>query len=311
MKVTEVAAAVIYRADGAFLLGQRGPGTFYPGYWEFPGGKVEPGETPLEALKRELREELTIEVLAASPWIVRVHHYEHAYVRLHFFRVDAWQGPMQALVHSALTWQQPGAATITPMLPANGPVLSALALPDFYAISHAHHLGIAEQLQALEVALSRGLRLLQIREAPLAPAQRADFASQALALCRAHGARLLINGDEPLARAIGADGVHLTSQALQQAGQRPDFALVGASCHNAADLARAEALQLDFAVLGPVRPTASHPGQPGIGWATAAELIAGHSLPIFALGGLGMADLPAARAAGAHGVAAIRAAWRA
>ncbi|HTY98335.1 MAG TPA: NUDIX domain-containing protein, partial [Rhodocyclaceae bacterium] len=73
MKITDVAAAVILRPDGSFLLGQRAPGTFYPGYWEFPGGKVEAGETPRQALVRELHEELEIEVLEAQPWILREH----------------------------------------------------------------------------------------------------------------------------------------------------------------------------------------------------------------------------------------------
>jgi mutator protein MutT len=84
-KIVDVAAAVITRPDGSFLLGQRAPGTFYPGYWEFPGGKVEPGETPREALIRELHEELGLNVDAAWPWIMREHEYEHAHVRLHFF----------------------------------------------------------------------------------------------------------------------------------------------------------------------------------------------------------------------------------
>ena len=109
LKLTEVAAAVIERraADGAmeFLLGQRAPGTFYPGYWEFPGGKVEPGETPHAALVRELSEELGIGVTRADPWLRREHVYEHAHVRLNFFRVREWRGELHDHVHSALAWQ--------------------------------------------------------------------------------------------------------------------------------------------------------------------------------------------------------------
>ena len=91
-KVIEVVAAVIERPDGAFLLAQRPPGKVYAGYWEFPGGKVEPGEAAHDALARELHEELGIEVEQAYPWITREYVYPHGHVRLNFFRVRAWRG---------------------------------------------------------------------------------------------------------------------------------------------------------------------------------------------------------------------------
>lgn len=307
--LTQVAAAVIERPDGSFLLGQRGPDTFYSGWWEFPGGKVEAGETPHDALVRELREELEIEVLSATPWIVREHVYEHAHVRLHFFRVDRWNGELRDHVHSALSWQQPGATTVAPMLPANAPVLAALALPGFCGITHAGEIGVAAQLAALKTALDGGLRLVQLREPQLAPGERATFAEAVLAPCRAAGAKLLINGDVELARRLGADGVHLSAAELAQAGSRPDFALAGASCHTRAELERAAELGFDFAMVGAVKPTATHPGKPALGWEKFAVLTAGLPLPVYALGGLDRGDMGAAREAGAHGVAAIRGAW--
>lgn len=309
MKLTEVAAAVIEKPDGSFLLGRRAPDTFYPGYWEFPGGKVEPGETPRAALVRELHEELEIEVLQATPWIVREHVYEHAHVRLHFFRVTEWRGELRDHVHSALEWQRPGATSVAPMLPANAPVLAALALPPIYGITHAHEIGVSPQLTLLERALRNGLRLVQLREARLPAGQREPFAAAAVALCRRHGARLLVNGDAQLAWAVGADGLHLTGEQLKGLRGRPNFPLVAASCHDAAELKRAAEYQLDFAVLGAVRPTATHPGRPGIGWPAVAQLLEDYPLPVYAIGGLGPGDLAEARAHGAHGIAAIRAAW--
>ncbi len=313
MKRTEVAAAVIFRTDAhgqyEFLLGQRGPGSFYPGYWEFPGGKVEPGETPRAALVRELHEELEIEVLEATPWIVREHVYEHAHVRLHFFRVTRWQGDLRDHVHSALAWQHPAAPTASPMLPANGPLFAALRLPAVCAITHAWQVGADVQLAALEAALAQGLRLVQLREAALPAQARLAFARAAVAMCRRHGAQVLVNGDAQLARAVDADGIHLPAHQLTALPQRPAFPLVAASCHSRGELEQAARLALDFAVLGPVAPTATHPGRPGIGWADFAALAAGLPLPVYAIGGLAPADLPAALAAGAQGIAAIRAAW--
>ena len=309
-KIVHVAAAVITRPDGSFLLGQRAPGTFYPGYWEFPGGKVEAGETPRDALVRELDEELGIQVTALQPWITRSHVYEHAHVCLHFFKVTAWRGELQDHVHAALSWQSDAAhLTVAPMLPANGPVMSALALPDFYAITHASGIGAEEQLRRLDEALKQGLRLIQVRETGLEPNALATFARAVVDRARAHGARVQVNGDAALAAAVGADGVHLQSRQLMALAVRPDLPLVAASCHDRAELEKAAALGLDFAVLGPVQATASHPGQPGLGWQAFARLSEDLPLPVFALGGLGHADMAAAHAAGAHGIAAIRSAW--
>lgn len=309
MKLTEVAAAVILRPDGSFLLGQRAADTFYPGYWEFPGGKVEPGETPHQALVRELREELEIDVVAATPWIVREHVYEHAHVRLHFFRVTQWAGELRDHVHAALAWQQAEALTVSPMLPANAPVLAALQLPDFYAITHAWEIGADAQLAALEQALARGLKLVQLREAAFPAPERRAFVAAAVALCHRHGARALVNDDMALARATGADGVHLPAMRLMALDERPPFACVAASCHHRVELEQAARLGLDCVVLGPVAATASHPGQPGMGWPAFRDLAANLPLPVYAIGGLSVADIAAAQAAGAQGIAAIRAAW--
>lgn len=311
MKITEVAAAVIFRDDGQYLLGQRGPGTFYPGYWEFPGGKVEPGETPHDAIVRELQEELGIEVIAATPWIVREHVYEHAHVRLHFFRVTRWRGELRDHVHTALVWQQPQAPAATPMLPANGPLFAALKLPATYGITHAWQIGATAQLAALDAALARGLKLVQLRENSLPEMQRESFAAAAVARCQQHGAQVLVNGDEQLARALGADGIHLPARQLIALNQRPPFPLVAASCHERRELEHAARLGLDFAVLGPVKATATHPGTTGTGWDSFAQLISGLPLPVYAIGGLSPADMPDALAAGAQGIAAIRAVWSA
>lgn len=309
MKLTEVAAAVILRADGSFLLGQRAADTFYPGYWEFPGGKVEAGETPLAALIRELHEELEIEVLQATPWIVREHIYEHAHVRLHFFRVIQWRGELRDHVHAALAWQQADALAVSPMLPANAPVLAALQLPALYGISHAWQIGVDAQLAVLDTTLRSGLRLVQLRESTLPEPARATFIAAAVKLCHDSGARALINGDAALASAVHADGVHLTARQLMALPVRPPLPLVAASCHDGAELDQAARLGLDFVVLGPVKPTASHPDQPGMGWPAFMDLIARYPLPVYGIGGLTPADLAAAQACGAHGIAAIRAAW--
>ncbi len=305
----DVVAAVILKPDGRFLLAERPLGKVYAGYWEFPGGKVEPGETRLAALVRELHEELGIEVDGATPWLTRIYTYPHATVRLNFFRVTRWHGEAHGKENQRISWQMPDAVAVAPLLPANGPILRALSLPPVYAISQAAGLGVPLFLERLQSALENGVKLIQLRENQLSAAELESLAAQVVALAHAHGARVLINGDLELARRVGADGVHLQGAQLLALAQRPEIEWCAASAHDAEELARAAELGLDFAVLSPVKPTLSHPGAATLGWERFAELAAGMPMPVYALGGMSSADMADAWQAGAHGIALLRGAW--
>ncbi len=307
--VTEVAAAVLQKADGSFLLAQRPAGKIWAGYWEFPGGKVEPGETPHDALIRELHEELGIDTETAYPWITRTFTYPHATVRLNFFRVTAWHGDPHPHEGQQFAWQHPGATTVAPVLPANAPVLRALELPSLYGISNVKELGEEAFMRRLQDALRNGLRMVQLREKQLDQAALRAVALRMLPLLRRHGAKLIVNGDASLAREIGADGVQLSSAQLASIEKRPELRWCAASCHNVEELRRAEALGCDFAVLSPVLPTRSHPGEPALGWENFAKCLTGCSIPVYALGGLQITHLETAWRNGAHGVALLRQAW--
>lgn len=305
----EVAAAVILRPDASFLLGQRPPGKVYAGYWEFPGGKVEPGEPLQAALARELREELAIEVRNAYPWIVQRFIYPHAHVALNFFRVTDWRGEPTPLEDQALAWARVDDLGVSPLLPANGPVLKALALPQQLGITCAAQMGLEGFLTRLTQALDRGLRMVMVREPGMPAGTLRTLAREVVDRCRASHAIAVINGDPELASACGAHGVHLPARDLMRVAGRPAFETCGASCHDAAELERAQALGLDYAVVGPVRQTPTHPGQPEMGWDRFAGIIRGCSLPVFSIGGMRSPDLEPSWRLGAHGVAMIRGAW--
>jgi len=305
----EVVAAIIERPDGSFLLAQRPPGKVYAGFWEFPGGKVDAGEPLAAALARELHEELGIDVVRAYRWIVQTYAYPHANVRLNFFRVRAWRGEPHGKEAQQLAWQQVSTLAVAPLLPANAPVLRALQLPFEYAITHAGEIGSDAQLSLLEKRLAQGLRLVQVREKDMPADALARFASAVIAMARKHGARVLINSDAELAGRLGADGVHLTAAQLEHVQQRPALDWCAASCHDATQLAHAARLGVDFAVLGPVQATPTHPDAQALGWDGFGALAQGATMPVYALGGMERADLETAWTHGAQGVAMVRGSW--
>lgn len=309
-EVVEAAVAVILREDGQVLLGQRPEGKPWAGWWEFPGGKIEAGETPFDALQRELHEEIGIEAEHAYPWITRVFSYPERTVKLRFFMVRRWHREPHGKENQQLSWQNPAAVSVGPLLPANAPVLGALCLPPLYAITNLAEMGETAFLEALEQALQNGLRLIQVREKQLARDALARFAAQVVQRAQPYGAKVVVNGDIELALAVGADGVHLSSAALLALSTRPEGLLCGASCHNREELDRAAEFNLDYALLAPVQPTLTHPGAPALGWDGFECMIAEHPLPVYALGGLAQSDLRAAWQHGAHGIAMQRGAWR-
>ncbi len=307
--IVKVAAAVLLRDGGEVLLAQRPAGKPYAGYWEFPGGKFEPGEEPRAALVRELREELGIEVTDAAPWFLQEFVYPHAHVELHFFRVFAWRGELVGHDGQAFAWQTPGRFTVSPLLPANTRILAALELPPVYGITCAAECGEEAFLDLADRALDAGLQLIQVRDKNWPPERRQALARQLIA--RAGGRRVTVmwNGTADEARSAGCKGVHWTAASLMQARTRPGDLLVGASCHTRAELEHAAAVGVDFAVLGSVLPTPTHPSATPLGWSGFAELVRDARLPVYALGGLSCDDLDTAIAHGGHGVAMRRGAW--
>jgi len=309
MSVVRAAVAILQRTDGQVLLAERPAGKPWEGWWEFPGGKIEAGETPFHALVRELREELGVEVEKATPWMLRRFDYPDRKVELHFFIVRDWQHEPRSCEGQQLSWQHPMALTVGPMLPANEPILAALGLPSIYAISNAGELGEKGFLDRLRYALDQGLRLLQLREKHLSADELQRLAEKVLSMAQPYQARVLLNGDVDTACALGFAGVHFSAASLMALSERPQQMLCAASCHDARELAHAQSLSLDFVVLSPVLPTLSHPDASVLDWDGFAGLAHGSSLPVYALGGMQPEYLEQAWQQGAHGIAMMRGVW--
>ena len=306
--ILEVAAGVIRDSLGRILIAKRPAHLHQGGLWEFPGGKLEPGETPVLALKRELLEELGIETETATPLIDLRHRYPDRRVRLSVWRVERFGGTPRGLQGQPIRWAEADELPGFEFPAANRPIVTAARLPDHYAILEDER-GDPEELKVrLNHLVARGIGLIQLRAKRLPESEFTALAEYALVLCRRHGIRLLLNADPELAESMGADGAHLSSERLMRLNHRPLPAArwVAASCHTAEQLRHAERIGADFAVLSPVLPTASHPKARPLGWEAFAACVEQAAIPVYALGGLSPADTAEAKRRGAQGVAAIR-----
>lgn len=310
-----VMAGVLRDTRGKVLLAQRPAGKHLAGFWEFPGGKLEPGESPQSALARELREELGIQInphdgvpLIRIPW-----HYGERGLLLDAWQFTHWRGTLASMEGQALQWQLPEDVDLTALAPADRPILQALRLPPMYAITPAEVR--PEQAEVwhgrISQAIERGVRLVQLRFPLWSIEQVRNLAERLQPLAVRHQANLLLNRDIDGARRLGSGiGVHVTSAQLDALQERPLpwSQLIGASCHDAAQLSISVHLA-DFATLSPVAPTASHPDTPALGWPQFQALAEASALPVYALGGMSPVQADEARKHGAQGVAGIRSFW--
>jgi 8-oxo-dGTP diphosphatase len=288
-KVTEVAVGVLVRPDGAVLLADRPDGKAYAGYWEFPGGKIEPGEDVSAALARELREELGITIGPAAPWVVFEYDYPHAYVRLHFQRVFDWRGAPRAHEGQRFGFHRPTDPAPAPLLPAAVPALRWLQLPDMLLLVAGSAPSVPRAV--LDVMSAAGRTWVAIDDD--GPAARA-----AAAHATAFGARVLGIGTPH-----AGDGCVLSGAQLRALVARPRGEWVGAWVDTRDDVERAASLGLDFVLVGPVLDDPGRYASPSIGWHGFAAVVRDPPLPAFAFGGLGPGDLEPVRRAGAHGIA--------
>ena len=303
--VVDVAVGVLRAPDGSVLLAERRAGKVAAGFWELPGGQVEPGETAAEAAVRELREEVGIDALELSPWRVYEHDFPAQRVRLHWFHVPRWSGEPKGREGQRVAWVDPARPTVGPLLPSNEVAFATLALPELVGVARVDRApGAVDELLARIPSLAAdGLRLLIVRGLELAPGQRVQLTRRLRQLRRGTGLRLFLSGTALEARQAGACGLHSSAAAMAGLIERPPTRLWAVSAHNARDLERASALGADVALLSPVLPTDKHPEEQALGWDGLRTLVAASPIPVYAQGGMGPGDIATARAAGALGVA--------
>lgn len=308
--VAHVAVGLLIQGSRVFVT-RRHAHSHQGGLWEFPGGKLLPNEPVDVGLGRELHEELGIDVVRARPFIQVQHSYPDRTVLLDVWYVEVFGREPHGREGQEAHWAEIAGLRPSDFPEADRPILRRLQLPPLYLISAVARFGLDGFYARLERALRAGARLVQLREPQLEPEIYGNYARAIAALCRRHGARLMLNTDPSRIIDCGAEGVHLNSRRLNQFDVRPlgPDLLVGASCHDPEELGRAQALSADLVVLSPVQATSSHIDDAPLGWERFAALCKQTHVPVYALGGMRTEDLPRARAAGAVGVAMISGIW--
>ncbi len=319
--VLNVSAGMLIRADGHILVAQRPEGKSWAGWWELPGGKIEPGETSNQALERELKEELGINIQKYYPWVTLKYEYPKTIAHLNFFRVTRWINEPTGIEGQQLAWIAPGQNhTIGPLLPATIPPLEWIQIPDKYLITDIRkYENLDTYIAQLKNALLSGVRMVQFREPELIinePDQTKVYKTfqSVNSICNRLGAICIINSCHSLNWWKEASGVQLKAEHAHNQDyinqinkiKRSGKFLVGASVHNLAQIHRAQEIEANFAVIGHVLPTPSHPGTAPIGWHGFRQIAIDAGLPVFAIGGQSIQTYNTAMQNGAHGIAAIR-----
>ena len=316
-ETVHVAVAVIINDNREVCISRRHPQAHQGGLWEFPGGKIENGESVEQALAREIAEEIGLRIIASRPLIRIEHAYADKTVCLHVHRVERFSGTARGREGQPVKWLALSELVFYDFPQANYAIIKAMSLPDKYLIT-GKFADLDDFQQKLEKALSSGIRLVQLRlkkDSLSEPALVQAFVETSAALCKQAGAKLLLNIAAELDPCLDLSGIdfagyHADSSKLKSLSERPPGELFCASCHNTEELQKAMDLKADFMVLSPVLPTASHPDMPALGWEAFAKMIRDIPVPVYALGGVSEKDLETALENGAQGVAAISAFWK-
>ena len=301
----------VIRCEDEVLLAQRQADQSFAGLWEFPGGKVEAGESIEAALKREVFEETGLETAHWRPLIEFQWQYEET--SLHFFVLETahFEGEAVGREGQRVAWHAVSELKDEQFPPANRGIIRAVQLPDLYMISGSFDDEL-DALERLEAALDDGVKLCQLRAKNLPEADFIALAKKAVPLCHQYGAKILLNASLEVFEAVPeADGIQLASDRAAAYAQRPiaKDKWLSVSTHNAEQLAHGLQLEADFMLLSPVKETSSHPGVPGIGWEQFALLTEKIPVPVYALGGMKPKDVEQARLSGGQGIAAISGLW--
>lgn len=311
-KCVHVVVGIIQNTKQEILVSRRMSNAHLGGLLEFPGGKVEKNETPTEALRRELAEELNIDVSKFTQLIQIPYTYTDRKILLDAYVVNEYLGKVSALEGQEITWKPVTSLSDDEFPAANYGVLRALQLPKIFPVTPCYSQYPENFLINFEEVVRRAsIRIIQLRSHELEPSEYIRLAKQCIELCKKYEVDLILNTNIECFNKFPATGLHLTSDNLLEAKKRPLSSkfLVGASCHNSHDIEHANSLGLDYMILGPVIEKHASKNCKILGWEKFSELAKKSLVPVYAIGGLGVDDLAISLLCGGQGIAAIRNIW--
>jgi 8-oxo-dGTP diphosphatase len=306
-KVIHVAAGVIINPDGKVLIARRPDHVHQGGLWEFPGGKLESDEPVEEALKRELHEELGIDIQLAHP-LIRVHHdYSDKSVLLDVWKITAFTGNAHGREGQAVKWVKPEELEQFSFPEANKPIITAAQLPERYMITGEYD-SLEYAAEHIQKRIQQGIRLIQFRAYYLTDDEYLTWANKLIDIAKDNDCSLLLNRNPDVIAKLDVPGVHLSSAILMKCKTRESFnkKLLSASVHNSEELNKAMDIGVDFVVVAPVLQTETHPDAVPLGWDNLYQLTEQSTVPVYALGGMREEHIEQAQQHGAQGIAAIR-----
>ncbi|CAA6809227.1 MAG: Mutator mutT protein (7,8-dihydro-8-oxoguanine-triphosphatase) (EC [uncultured Thiotrichaceae bacterium] len=309
-KRIHVVAAVIYdQTQHKIFLAKRPSDKHQGGKWEFPGGKVETGESAEQALKRELFEEIGIQATHYTPLIQIRYDYPDKHILLDVWEVHQFSGNAHGKEGQFTEWATRSNIDAYTFPAANVPILKAIKQPSRCLITPDFS-ETPDFLSKLDKTLQNGIKLICFRAKNADATSYIDMAEKVIEQAGQYGAIVTLNS--PPAFVAGEHGNHLTSHQLMQDLPRAgglSAIITSASCHNVKELKRAEEIGVEFAFLSPVLKTQSHPDNKPMGWKDFQTLVSNVNTPVYALGGLGNDEITTAKQHGAQGVAAISGFW--
>lgn len=297
MPTIKAVIGIIFNANKV-LLTQRQNHQFMAGFWEFAGGKIKDLEKPIDALKREMREELAIEVKATKYLKKISYKYSKKTVNLEVFMITEYSGDIIGVEGQNIKWVDIYEVKKYQILPTVLPLLNNIILPKIYWITPDQHY-CNEWMLKFEQQIKNKVRLIQLRSKEDLDI---DFVKNIYQKCQKNNIKLLLNIPN---FSNDCDGYHLTSKQLMQTQSIDNTKIIAASTHNLEQIQFAEKLGIDFVVLSPIKITSSHSDITPIGFDKAGYFVKNVNIPVYFLGGMNSCDLELAKKHYAQGVAGI------
>lgn len=306
MKTIKAVVGILRNEHQEILIAKRKKEQFMGGFWELPGGKIKAHETPEQAITRELKEELGIQVNQLSLHQTMVHEYEDRTVQLSIYNINKYQNTPLSVEDQAISWVGVNELNNHKLLPTMKAFIDSITLPDKYWITPSTNHQSDGWIEKFNQKLTQDITLIQLRsKAKL----NKNFIQQLHKKCKKNHIKLLLNTvnktfDEPY-----CDGWHITTTEMLKLSKRPytDNKLLSASTHNLTQALQAQKIAVDFIVISPVQATQTHPDTLPLGWNSAKEVVDKLNIPVYFLGGMALKDLEKTQQLGAQGIAGVSA----